>query len=368
MSDFTNIIAALAQNPEDAKTNLELAMWYYDQNQTAAAITYFLRAAERAPDTDLAYACLVRTAQCFDHQGHRHVSVRTVLKRAITVRPRRPEAHWYLAKFNEYFNQHADAYVTCVMAQEFCDFASPPLPMDVDYPGSWIFLLERSISAWWWGQNQESRDGFWRLYHEHWDDMPDAYRRNLIDNMRKIKMLDDFWLKEYQRSCDTVSDINQHIPMLWELAQQCDHITEMGVRTGVSTRAWLRSDAVLRSYDIEIHPPVAKLFDIAQYLGKDAVLIKADTRKIGIDPTDLLFIDTAHKYDQLREELTLHADRAGKFLVFHDTTTFGYIDDDQRGPGLMPAITEFLAGNPHWKIYYRTEINNGLVVLKRDDS
>ena len=368
MYDFDKGMAALAADPENPQHNLALAQYYYGLDHTAAAITYFLRAAERTQDLDLAYACLIRIAQCFDAQGHRHVSVRTMLKRAITLRPQRPEAHWYLAKFNGYFNQHSDAYLTCELAQRFCDFDLPPLPFTVDYPGDWVFLLERSISAWWWGLNHESRQGFWCLFEQHWSDMPDVYRRNLIDNMRKIKLLDDFWHREYQWACDTVSDINQHMPMLLELAQQCQHITEMGVRTGVSTRAWLRSDAVLRSYDIEIHADVAKLFDVAQYLGKNAVLHKADTRSIGIDPTDLLFIDTAHKYDQLRTELALHADRAGKFLVFHDTTTFGYVDDDGRGPGLMPAITEFLARNSYWKIWYRTENNNGLMVLKRDDS
>ena len=48
------------------------------------------------------------------------------------------------------------------------------------------------------------------------------------------------------------SDINQHIPVIVQLAQECDHITEMGVRTVVSTWAWLAGapkDGLI-SYDL----------------------------------------------------------------------------------------------------------------------
>ena len=38
---------------------------------------------------------------------------------------------------------------------------------------------------------------------------------------------------------ETHSDINEHIPALINYAQQCDHITEMGVRWIVSTWAFM---------------------------------------------------------------------------------------------------------------------------------
>ena len=36
------------------------------------------------------------------------------------------------------------------------------------------------------------------------------------------------------RCANERSDINEHIPTLLKYAEECDHITEMGVRKGVS--------------------------------------------------------------------------------------------------------------------------------------
>lgn len=368
MSDFPSALARLAREPDNDRANLDLAQLYHAQGQTAAAVTYYTRCAERTQDQDLAYACLILTAQCFDQQGHRHLTVRSMLKRAIVMLPRRPEAYWYLAKFNEYFNQHSDCYLLCSLAQQFCCWDLPDLPIDVGYPGHWIFLLEHGISAWWYGCNDQTRSDFYTLLDHHWEHMPLAYQENLISNMHRIKIWPDFFEREYRRVCDEPSDINQHLPYMLGLAQQCDHITEMGVRYGASTRAWLKSNAVLRSYDIVIDPTVQRLFDMAQRAGKDAVLAQADVLDIHIDQTDLLFIDTAHQYRQLRAELARHSDRSRRWIMLHDTTTFGHRDDVGSGPGLMPAIEEFLDANHHWQVEYHSQENNGLMVLRRAGS
>ena len=43
----------------------------------------------------------------------------------------------------------------------------------------------------------------------------------------------------YEERCQVPSDINQHMPTLKKYAEECDHITEMGVRWVVSTFAFL---------------------------------------------------------------------------------------------------------------------------------
>lgn len=368
MSKFSELLAQLARDPENSEINLSLAQQYHDIGQTAAAVTYYTRAAERAAQPELAYACLILAAECFDSQKHRHVTVRSLLKRAITLLPRRPEAYWYLAKFNENFNQHSDCYVLCELAMTFCDHDLPPLPVDVGYPGSWIFRLERGISAWWWGRNDETRSDFQWLVDHAWHHMPKIYRDNLGANMVRIRQLPAIFQTEYQRAVETSSDINQHLPRLRDMAQQCQHVTEMGVRHGASTRAWLSTDVSLRAYDIWIDPDVMRLFDLAQYIAKDVVLAQADVLQVHIDPTDLLFIDTLHNCQQLRAELARHHAKVKKFIVLHDTHTFGHRDEIGDGPGLQPAITDFLRDNGQWHISYQTQDNNGLTVLQRRDS
>ena len=103
------------------------------------------------------------------------------------------------------------------------------------------------------------------------------------------------------------SDINQHIPVIVQLAQECDHITEMGVRTVVSTWAWLAGapkDGLI-SYDLynpkywlgENNDPIKDVADTAEAYGIKFKFVEADVCKIEIEETDLLFIDTWHTWE-----------------------------------------------------------------------
>ena len=177
---------------------------------------------------------------------------------------------------------------------------------------------------------------------------------------------------EYENSKNRISDINEHIQLLHDLASDCNHVTEMGVRFGDSTRAFLKAGVVLRSYDIQLDDRVAALFRKADSAGYDVKYIKADVRQIEIEETDFLFIDTWHSYTQLKQELYLHGNKARKYIAFHDTWTYGVRDeswDKNRKPigteGLLPAIIRFMIENPHWKFKEFRTNNNGLTVLER---
>lgn len=191
--------------------------------------------------------------------------------------------------------------------------------------------------------------------------------QHIVSNFeKKPKRETDILTKEYNSARLTKSDINEHITVLYDLAKECRSVTEFGVRYGASTRAFLNADVRLRSYDLELDARLIKLFEQAKQLGKDVEYIKADVRNIKIDPVDLLFIDTLHTYEQLKIELKLHANSALKYIVFHDTYTFGLtgeLPNDRRG--LLTAILEFLSENSNWKIKIHKINNNGLTVLER---
>ena len=166
----------------------------------------------------------------------------------------------------------------------------------------------------------------------------------------------------------TATDINEHLPMLYFLAQQCDHVTEFGVRTGASTLAFLHGlqgrPATLRSYDINDQYGVQD--SLTKWTRVEWTFSICSTLLITrIEPTDLLFVDTLHNYDQVRQELALHGDAARRWIVFHDTETFGTVGDDG-GRGINQAITEWLEAKPEWRIVYRTHRNNGLTVIERE--
>lgn len=184
---------------------------------------------------------------------------------------------------------------------------------------------------------------------------------------------------KYEELCNTPSDINLHLPVLKRYAEQCGHVTEFGVRSVVSTYAFIEGNPkVIRSYDINQHPNMKPAIVLAKSKGIDLKFIIDDTLETEMEETDLLFIDTLHTGKQIAKELALHADKVKLFLGFHDVATFGFTDErpnlarnkypaTKAGEGLMPVIEKFLEEkHGEWDVDYFTKENNGLMILKRN--
>ena len=61
-------------------------------------------------------------------------------------------------------------------------------------------------------------------------------------------------IKKYNEFCQTPSDINEHLKTLKKYGEECENIVEMGVRTIVSTWAFLSSNPKnMTSIDL-LHP------------------------------------------------------------------------------------------------------------------
>lgn len=180
---------------------------------------------------------------------------------------------------------------------------------------------------------------------------------------------------KYNQACNKSSSINEHLPTLLKYGKKCNQITEMGVRKGESTWAWIYSfPKKLICYDLFDVQVVKELKQITTNAGIDFNFIQADTTKVEIEKTDLLFIDTFHSYGQLKKELELHAKQVRKYIILHDTTSFefknepGYAKEHahlkSEKQGLWPAIEEFIQ-NSDWFVEERFFNNNGLTVLSR---
>lgn len=189
-------------------------------------------------------------------------------------------------------------------------------------------------------------------------------------------------IKEYyDYGKSTPSDINEHLPTLLKYSQECKHVTEMGVRTAVSSWALLYSNPdKMVSYDVGFNPNVENLINIANESNMNFHFIMKDVLTVEIENTDLLLIDTWHTYNQLTSELQLHSNNVNKYIILHDTVSYGLIDESpydgishivkhvtKEKEGLINAIHDFLLtekGN-NWEIHDVYENNNGLTVLKR---
>jgi len=164
--------------------------------------------------------------------------------------------------------------------------------------------------------------------------------------------------------CKAKSDINEHLPVLRDLARECKSVCEMGVRYVVSTWAFaegLPEGGKLLCIDIkepsEYGGTLDNITQDCEAKGIEFKFKKESTLECKIPKVDLLFIDTDHTYTQLSQELKLHADKAQKYIAMHDTVS---CKDE-----LIPAIEEFLGHNPEWQIHAHYENCNGVMVLSR---
>jgi cephalosporin hydroxylase len=170
--------------------------------------------------------------------------------------------------------------------------------------------------------------------------------------------------ENYKRCCITPSDIYKHLPILYKYATKCTHITEFGTRNVTSTWAFAYSlPEKIIFYDVINNDYIDQFLKICTAEGVDVEFKHESTTNVRIEETDLLFIDTMHTYAQVKAELQNHH-KVKKYIILHDTTTFGEFDHTGVGVGIRPAINEFLDQNKNWKIEYETAVNNGLMVLQ----
>lgn len=180
-----NPLIDYASDTENAEKNYNLAVWYEQQNHTAPALTYFLRAAERTDDKLFAYKSLIHGFFCYDKQGSRDASSKILLENALCLLPKRPEAYFLMSRFYERKQEWQSSYIYSNMGLEFCDFDLDPIE-DVEYPGKYGLIFEKSISAYWWGRGLESRKLLQQLVNEYWEDMDVEHQKAIESNILKM--------------------------------------------------------------------------------------------------------------------------------------------------------------------------------------
>lgn len=183
----------------------------------------------------------------------------------------------------------------------------------------------------------------------------------------------------YAQYCRGKTAIAAHLPRLRALADGCDLAVEFGVKKGASSTALLLGAQQVYSYDVIETPEAVAL---AQLAGDRWIYRIADSRTAFVPDCELLFIDSLHTFDQVAAELKHAAYSVRKYLIFHDTITFGSIGAKgesgeqlwqyQRGHsipfealGIRPAIDELMIRDPSWRIAAHYTDSHGLLVLER---
>ena len=170
----------------------------------------------------------------------------------------------------------------------------------------------------------------------------------------------------YDQRCNPkvqFADIHEHMPTLRRYAAKCDHITEIGTRTGNSTTAFLagladRGAGELHSYDKD-----NAQFDAPAIPGVrwHFQRVNTHTHEFQPDSTDLLFVDGDHTYTGVMLDLRVaHISR--RWIIMHDTAE-AWITNG--GRGVFDGKADFLRFNPQWGVEAHYDNCNGLTVLRR---
>lgn len=175
---------------------------------------------------------------------------------------------------------------------------------------------------------------------------------------------------QYETAAKTVSDINQHLPTLFELAKGKKHVVEFGVRSGETTKTFLAAGVQqLTSYDVIAGSAPGVVSLDGQKWVKNFGPEVGDSLKASFDQCDGLMIDSKHTADHVFAELTMHFAKvaADGWIALHDTQSpWGRQDDDGgKGGGVVTGIERFIAAHPEWHIAAEYKNNHGLMVLRR---
>ena len=182
-------------------------------------------------------------------------------------------------------------------------------------------------------------------------------------------MKKDDLIAAYKNKCRN----SKTLAILNHYAMQCETATEFGVNSGASAIAIMAGYVnKLVGVDIERLPNVIEnLEKLAKENKINYSFIQKSSIDIDIESTDLLFIDSLHLYEHLKQELILHHKYVNKLIIIHDTILCGESGMDYPqcrrypGRGLMKAINEFLADNDEWTIHKHYTKHYGMMVLKR---
>ena len=155
-----------------------------------------------------------------------------------------------------------------------------------------------------------------------------------------------------------------HHDMISRYMGECESYKELGTHQGASAAAALLAgaemvhfiDHTLEKYNAQKH-----LFE--DYCKKRGLSLNvyemSSIDKRCAVPTDMLMIDSLHRWSWTVQELDLHAPVTHKYIIFHDTAIVAKQPSD-----IGPGIKKWCGGNG-WKIIEECGDNVGAITIGR---
>lgn len=181
-----SLVIDLSKDPFNPKLNFDVALEYEKLNQTASAVSFFLRTAEYGEQNEtykeIVYISLIKIAKCLEDQMDRGKSVSNALLQAIAFYDNRPEAYFLLSQYYERKQEWQECYTWAEIGLGWA--WEDPLSIDVGYHGEYCLKFEKAVSAWWIGRRDESLELFKEL--DAREDLREPYRQAVENNLSRI--------------------------------------------------------------------------------------------------------------------------------------------------------------------------------------
>lgn len=330
--NIKDVVVNAASNPLDPENNLRIGYEYDQIGQTAAAVGFYLRAAEYGFKSDklITYNALLRIALCFRAQGGRDASYRHTLMQAIEHMPTRPEAYFLLSRFNEQNSSWSEAYLWASLGLEHAYKKLEPLLLDVDYHGKDCLLFEKAVSAWWIGRKNESISLLIDLSSA--DHLPEEYQSAIKYNISMVSKLN-----KPNCSYEFIYGVNS-VGKFYMPDIETDIIIHT-IRNGS-----VYEEPIVSEFSNYVRPESVAL-DLGANMGQMTVALAKLCKKVYAFEPDQLMVEVLYKNLELNEvdnyEIIPKAtwDISGKMLPFpepdlnkyHSLGSFGIVPSAEEG-------------------------------------
>jgi hypothetical protein len=174
---------------KDKNADIILQKLYTDQDVFGSGVEYkkagqfipaalnFIKSIETQDEINLRYECLIHIGECLDKVGNKIDLVFDIYKKAITIAPKRPEAYYMLANFQNWHGYYENAYSVCHTALDGnCDFDSSDFIFKSKYPGKWGLLYELTTSSLHCNESMETRKVLQDILNNYWEQLDDYHK------------------------------------------------------------------------------------------------------------------------------------------------------------------------------------------------
>ena len=185
-NQITSFLDTYVIDPRNANINFNVGIEYYNLKQYAAAMSYFLRAAELSTDDKLIYEYLLLVAKCIQVIGKRDNTELELLNNAVRFDPKRPEGYLMLSLYYERLRQYStsQSYAKIGLLMKDNDPIYGDYKNIIDYQGSYKLHFQIALCNWSLGQSDLSRRQFKNLFYSDLDlclDYFNLIHKNITD-------------------------------------------------------------------------------------------------------------------------------------------------------------------------------------------